>query len=143
MLAAADGDGTITLWNKADPARPHVLGRPFRAADSAGALALSRDGRILAAGIADGTILLWHLAGAAPLQNAAQTITASVEPVNAVALSPDGRVLASGSNDGGIRLCTLNARYTIQQICATTGDELTRRQWDRDVSAQLPYRPPC
>jgi WD40 repeat protein/serine/threonine protein kinase len=68
-------------------------------------LALSADGRHLAAGTRSGTIWLWRLSGGAPTQ-----LSAHGEAISALDFSPDGRWLASGSKDHTIRLWNVRTR---------------------------------
>jgi len=62
MLASGGDDGTIWLWDVADPADPHPLGQlqtgNTAAADS---VAFSPDGHTLASGNTDGATRLWNL----------------------------------------------------------------------------------
>ena len=62
-LASGSADGTVRLWDVADPARPRSLGQPL--AGSSGiavySLAFGSDGRTLASGTADGAVRLWNL----------------------------------------------------------------------------------
>ena len=63
-------------------------------------LALSPDGKRLAAGAVGGRILLWDLPGV----GVAATLTGHLGPVQSIRFSPDGRTLASASTDGTIKL---------------------------------------
>ena len=62
-LASGSDDGTVRLWDVADPAHPQPLGQP-RTGSSAGvdSVAFSPDGHTLASGNYDGTVRLWDVA---------------------------------------------------------------------------------
>ncbi|OBK42646.1 hypothetical protein A5656_07985 [Mycobacterium gordonae] len=104
-MASGGGDGTVRLWDVADPAHPHALGQPVKGQVAAVAsVAFSPRGRVLASGGGDGTVRLWDVADpghAGPLGGPLQGQGGGVA---SVAFSPDGRVLACGSGDGTVRL---------------------------------------
>ena len=65
-LASGDSDGTVRLWNIADPAHPRLRGPiPASGTASVQSVAFSPDGRALASGSLDGTVRLWDLGDAA------------------------------------------------------------------------------
>ena len=78
ILASGNGDGTVRLWNVADPAHPQPLGQPLTTGSGAlvNAVAFSPDGRTLASGNADGTVRLWNVADPAHPQPLGQPLTA-------------------------------------------------------------------
>ena len=59
LLASADTDGTVRLWN---PATGQPVGAPIQAvaAERRVAVAFSPDGKLLASGDDDGTVRLWQ-----------------------------------------------------------------------------------
>ncbi|RAY11016.1 DNA-binding protein [Actinomadura craniellae] len=84
-VQAAGGDRAIRVWDVRTGARVAELGGHRGAAR---ALALDRDGRTLAAGLADG-LAVWNLpSGAGPVR-------LGTGPVSAVAFGPDGHVAAA------------------------------------------------
>jgi WD40 repeat protein len=143
-LASGDYDGTLRLWNVADPVHPRPLGRPLTHAGSVAiySVAFSPDGHTLASGVDDGTVRLWNVADPAHPRLLGQPLTnGSGVSVGPVAFGPDGHTLAVGNGDGLIRLWNLNVQYAIQRICATAGG-LTPRQWNQHIP-QLRYQPSC
>jgi len=103
-LASGNYDGTVRLWDIADPANPRPLGQSSTGAQGPVlSVAFSPDGHTLANGDHDGTIWLWDVADPAHPQLLGQPPTSGA-PVRSVMFSPDGHTLASGSDDGTIRL---------------------------------------
>ena len=68
LLATADGDGTVRLWN---PATGQPVGLPLPADTGPGGgvdgVAFSPDGKLLASADADGTVRLWNPATGKPV----------------------------------------------------------------------------
>ncbi|MGC5663637.1 hypothetical protein ACN261_24975 [Micromonospora sp. WMMD723] len=99
-VASAGDDGTVRLWQRAEPEGLQAAPRVLRRGDAAlNGLAFSRDGRSLVAGGDDGLVTVWNLAGGAPV-----VLRGHGGVVHAVAFSPDGRWVASGSDDRTVRI---------------------------------------
>ena len=104
LLASADGDGTVRLWN---PATGQPVGAPLQPPSPAPGggvtgVAFSPDGKLLATADADGTVRLWNPATGQPV--GAPLPADARRRVNGVAFSPDGKLLASADSDGTVRL---------------------------------------
>ena len=101
LLASADGDGTVRLWN---PAAERPVGAPLQASARNGvrAVAFSPSGKLLAS--ADGTVRLWDPATSRPVRVIQADTTGPHAGVRAVAFSPSGSLLASADGDGTVRL---------------------------------------
>ena len=105
LLASADADGEVRLWNP-------VTGRPVGRALLAGpgakgaveSVAFSPDGRLLASADADGEVRLWNPVTGRPVGRALLAGPGAKGAVESVAFSPDGRLLASADADGEVRL---------------------------------------
>ncbi len=105
LLASADADGTVRLWN---PGTGRAAGPPIHATTRNGVngVAFSPGGRLLASADGDGTVRLWNPATGQP---AGKTLHASGRTTNRygvrdVAFSRDGTLLASAGADGTVRL---------------------------------------
>jgi WD40 repeat protein/transcriptional regulator with XRE-family HTH domain len=104
MLATGGADGTIGLWDVADPAHPRLLGQPPTGNSAfVNSVAFSPGGRTLAS-VNDGTIRLWDVADPAHPRPLGQPLTGGGAEVISVTFSPDRRTLGSVSADGAIRL---------------------------------------
>ncbi len=67
LLASADGDGTVRLW---DPATGQPVGTPLQAdrpSSGVNGVAFSPDGKLLASADGDGTVRLWDPATGQPV----------------------------------------------------------------------------
>ena len=103
LLASADGDGTVRLWNP-------VTGQPVGASPQTGygseaevlGVAFSPDGRLLASADSNGSVRLWDPATGQPVGRPLQT--GSSHGVLGLAFSPDGRLLASADSNRSVRL---------------------------------------
>jgi WD40 repeat protein/DNA-binding XRE family transcriptional regulator len=103
LLATADSDGTVWLWN---PATGQAVGAPLPAASpglAVTAVAFSRDGKLLASGDSHGTVRLWNPATRQPV-GASLPASGLGLAVIAVAFSPDGKLLATADADGTVWL---------------------------------------
>ena len=116
LLASADADGTVRLWN---PATGRAPGAPLPADTGTGfgvnGVAFSPDGKLLASADGDGALRLWDPAAGQPAfpRLPVETETSIEGPsstsppelaVNGVAFSPDGKLLASAEADGAVWL---------------------------------------
>ena len=100
LLASADADGTVRLWN---PATRQGTGTVFSAdtgsEPSVNGVAFSSDGQLLAS--ADGTAWVWN---AGTGRRVSSPLPATLYGVNGVAFSPGGTLLATADADGTVRL---------------------------------------
>jgi WD40 repeat protein len=119
-LVSANVNGTMTLWDTANPRHPLLLTTRSVATETSHAtmggqlvgltaLALgpsfAPSGRILASGDQGGVVILWNAGDPARITRmAALPAQGGKTPVSALAYSPDGRVLASASDDGTVVL---------------------------------------
>lgn len=101
LLASASYDGTAKLWRISDIALFRTFSTPN---ESATAVAVSPDGKYLAAGTGtDARVRLWNVDDGSLLWRRARTD----EVVFSVAFSPDGTVLASATSEGRINLWSI------------------------------------
>jgi WD40 repeat protein len=114
VLATGGADG-VKLWNAATGLALPIVGQA--PSDAVNAVAISSDGRTLAAGADDHTIKLWDLLTGYPLG----VLSGHDGPVTAVAISPDGSMLASGGGDKTVRLWKLADKTALRTLSALGG----------------------
>lgn len=152
-LAASTQNGTVRIWDVADPARPGVgrhrpdPTRPRPTAVLTGhagtvyRLGISADGRRLATPGKDGTVRVWDVGDpAAPV--AVATLTNHGDSVKSASFSPDGTVLATGSADATVRLWHLDAGEATTRVRARVRTPIDPAEWQRRFPG-LPHDPPC
>ena len=105
LLASADGDGTVRLWN---PATGQPVGAPLQTGSGPDTgvhwVAFSPDGKLLATACGDGTVWLWNPATSRRVAGPLHATSSARYGVHGVAFSPDGNLLASADGDGTVRL---------------------------------------
>jgi WD40 repeat protein len=116
VLASASADKKILLWHMPDGKIAQTL-----TTDSVmRTLAISPDGKILAAAGDDPAIQLWDLANASQVATPRTTkLTGSTDWVLSLAFSNDGLRLASGGYDGTVRLWEVSTGKKIVDILVT------------------------
>ena len=104
-LLASGSDGTVRLWDVADPVHPRPLGQPLTGGTgTVYSVAFSPGRQTLAIGGSDGTVRLWDVADPAHPRPLGQPLTGGTGTVYSVAFSPGRQTLAIGGSDGTVRL---------------------------------------
>ena len=112
-LTSGNSEGTVRLWNVADPAHPSPLGQPLPSGPGLGSaagtaavqsVAFSPIGNTLASSDNAGDLQLWDVADPAHPRPLASLLINDGTSALSLAFSPDGHTLASGNNDGTISL---------------------------------------
>jgi WD40 repeat protein len=107
VLASAGANRTITLWNPT-PSEEHLGGPLISGRSPIRTVAVSPDGRLIAAGSQSGRITL-----ADRRLHTTRSIPGGGGQVNDLAFDPTGRVLAAATADGEIRLWDVADRALI------------------------------
>jgi WD40 repeat protein len=104
-LATGDDDGTVRLWDVADPAHPRALGRPLADVHPIFAVAFSPAGHLLATADSYGNIRLRDVADPAHPRLLGPPLSGGTQyAVYSVAFSPKGDMLAVGDSGGAVWL---------------------------------------
>jgi hypothetical protein len=131
-LAAADTDtGQCAVWDTATGKLSRLLIRS--AGLSAQALALSRDGKTVAAGRPDGSIGLWD----AVTGKERHSLPAGTPDITLLTFAPDGKVLASCDATGRLRLWEVASGRERRQITVPSGQRLACCLFSPDGRALL------
>lgn len=101
-FVAVAGGSLVRVWSLAGDSLIASVGRRF--SEVALGVAVSPDGKTIAAGYMDAAVRLWNIADGTEIA----TLTGHSQVVHTVAFSPDGSTLASGSSDGTVRLWDLS-----------------------------------
>ncbi|AMV36278.1 protein kinase domain-containing protein [Planctomyces sp. SH-PL62] len=96
-LVSVSTEGIAKVWDPLSPARPRTLrdASVLRFGGSAGCLALSPDGRLMASGHDDQVVRLWDL----PTGRLLRQLGGHDSRVRSLSISPDGRLLVSSAGD--------------------------------------------
>ncbi|HEV8219581.1 MAG TPA: helix-turn-helix domain-containing protein [Streptosporangiaceae bacterium] len=115
MLAVAAVDGTLKVWNVANPGRPRPLGKPLIGPNAGLPLhttMFSPDGKLLAAAGDEGSIRIWDMTRPAhPVERPA--LSGPRGGVGILAISRRG-LLAVGGADNRILLWDIRGQYAAQ-----------------------------
>ena len=104
-LASGDTDGTVRLWDVADPAHPRALGQPVTDVHSVFAAAFSPAGRVLATADSYGYIRLWDVADPAHPSLLGRPLTGDTQyAIESIVFSPNGDTLVAGDSSGAVWL---------------------------------------
>ena len=106
-ILAVAGDG-LQVWSTATGQR---IGGPLPAADAAGPVAISPDGRLVAAIGADGKARLWQVA--TQQETGAAVTVGPAAGQGALAFSPDGKTLATIGANGTAALWSVATQHRI------------------------------
>ena len=90
-LAAGDYDGVVWLWDVADPAHPHLLGRALTGGGAVDSIAFSRGGSTLAVSMSGDELRLWDVADPAHPSPLSSSLTVGAAQPLSLAFSPDGQ----------------------------------------------------
>ncbi|NBE53343.1 TIR domain-containing protein, partial [Streptomyces boluensis] len=106
LLATADEDHTVRLWDIADPERPRLRSVLNGESDNTSVLAdrliaFAPDGKTLATAVGLNEVQLWDVSDPVRPEQGSR-LSGHTSLVNCLAFTPDGRTLASTAPDGAL-----------------------------------------
>jgi WD40 repeat protein len=117
VLATGSDDAGVRLWRVDDPTHPVELGTVTVPGSRIFSVAISPDGRSLAAGAAaEHDVHLWDISNPMHPVSTGPPLTGPASWVNSVAFSPDGTELAAASSDSVLWLFELSSRQVIARL---------------------------
>ncbi|MEV7099680.1 WD40 repeat domain-containing protein [Amycolatopsis sp. NPDC051045] len=142
LLAFGGADRSVRLVDVTGPPAPRPVG-PVLAGpvDEVYELAFAPHSDTLAVSSIDRTIWLWDVG--TPDRPAVQaTLTAADDGLFTVTYAPDGHTLLAGGRDAGVRLWNTDPGAAARMVCTTTGEPITREEWDQLLPG-VSFTPPC
>ena len=135
-LAVSDYSMAMQLW---DVRTSKPIGKLMSSDSMIAVEAFSPDGRTLASGSLDGTVRLWNAVDQTQL---GAPLVGHTMGVTSLDFSPDGTKLLSASADKTIRMWPL-PRQVKETLCSKITHNMSRDQWKRWVSPDIPYFDAC
>lgn len=142
MLAVSLADSTVRLYDVTNPAHLTPIGKPLTGPEGyVNFVSFSTDGTALAGTAADGTVSIWELHGHdQPSSYATLTLGAgAMYPVN---YQPQSHLLVAGNDEKKAWIWTTDTDAAAALVCDTSGDAITREEWEKYVPGRS-YDPPC
>jgi len=115
LIATADGDRTVMLWDASTGSRVAVL---YGHSGTVNSLAFSGDSRLLASAGDDNRVVLWDVES----QSRIAVLTGHTSRVETVSFSPDSRVLVSVGSDRQRILWDVESRSSKATMTTSVGD---------------------
>lgn len=143
LIATGTGESQVRLWNVANPRSPEAVADPLVAGGLANSVGFSPDGKLLAAGNGIGEIRLWNTSEPARPTTYGLPVKGHGGAVAALLFGPREGVLITSGLDGTVRLWRTDPAAARTALCAATSSAMTPDRWQKYVSPDLPYAPPC
>ncbi|MHC4707672.1 MAG: right-handed parallel beta-helix repeat-containing protein, partial [Planctomycetota bacterium] len=138
-ILVSGGYGGLTWWDLQAKELIHTISNS-KGAKWAGDLALTQDGKYIAARLSDGTARVWDLESGREVKRIPYYMREM-----GIAVSPDGRFFASSGSDGRQMLIEITEIWPddpAEAACRQLNRNMTKNEW-RQYMGLKPYKPTC